>query len=183
MTGSAANILLAPGKWTLDPKASTATFVAHQLGRAILGTIPIRSASAHIGPNRDIHSAHIELDIASISTSSEKRDTDLAKPSLLNTGQFPTLSVDIAPATWTGKGWQATGKIGVRGIELPVRLAITLDEVGTTQNARVLITTSFNRKPIRIKAPNFVIGKNIEVAVRATFKHETDRATQPAGNI
>ena len=113
MTGHAANTLLAPGTWTLDPMASTATFVAHQLGRAIPGSIPIRSAYAEVGPRRSLRGAHVELDIASIRTGIEKRDLDLAKPRLLNTGQFPTLSVDIAPVEWTGKGWHASGKIGL----------------------------------------------------------------------
>ena len=89
--------MLATGIGVLDTEASTAGFVAHQLGHAIPGTIPIRKATADIGPDRDIRSAHIELDIAAIATGSNKRDLDLAKPRLLDTAQFPTLSVDIAP--------------------------------------------------------------------------------------
>jgi hypothetical protein len=63
----------------MDRVASTATFVAHQLGRAIPRNIPTREASAVIGPNRTIREAHIELDIATISIGIEKRDVDLAK--------------------------------------------------------------------------------------------------------
>ena len=38
----------------------------------------------------------------------------------------------------------------------------------------VLITTAFSRKPIGIKAPNLVIGRNVEVAVRASFTRDAD---------
>jgi polyisoprenoid-binding protein YceI len=174
VTEFAIDTVLAPGAWTLDPAASTATFVAHQLGRAIPGSIPIRGASAVIGPDRDIRGAHVELDIAAISTGIEKRDLDLAKPRLLNTARFPTLSVEVAPAQWTGKGWDATGTIRVRGIEFPVGLAITVEALEISGAVRVQITAAFNRKPIGIKAPNLVIGRNIEVAVRASFTRDAD---------
>ena len=80
MTESTATTMLATGIWELNPAASTASFVAHQLGHAIPGTIPIRKATADIGPHHDIRSAHIELDIAAIATGIDKRDLDLAKP-------------------------------------------------------------------------------------------------------
>jgi polyisoprenoid-binding protein YceI len=171
MTESASATILATGIWELDPGASAASFVAHQLGHAIPGTIPIRKATTDIGPNRDIRSAHIELDIAAIATGIDKRDLDLAKPRLLDTAQFPTLSVDVAPTPWTGSGWSAKGTIGVRGVEFPVDLSITLQDSEPDGVARVLVTTAFSRKPIGMKVPRFAIGKHIEVSVRAAFKH------------
>ena len=143
------NRMLAAGIWNLDPSQSSATFVAHQLGRSIPGRIPIRSASADIGPERDICRAHSELDLGSTSTGIEKRDIDLAKPRLLNTGQFPALSVDVAPVGWTGTGWRANGKLGVRGTEFPVDLAITVEDTESTETVGVLITTAFKIRPHR----------------------------------
>jgi hypothetical protein len=92
-------------------------------------------------------------------------------------------------STWTGTGWQANGTLGVRGIQFPVDLAITVEDTESTEIIGVLITTAFNRKPIGIRAPIFVIGRNIEVTVRATFSrvapgHPTDRliaTTKTAG--
>jgi polyisoprenoid-binding protein YceI len=172
VTGSAANTILEPGTWTLDPATSTATFIAHQLGRAIPGSIPIRRASADIGLKREIRGSHIELNIAAISTGIEKRDFDLAKPRLLNTEEFPTLSVDIGLSQWASDGWHAKGIISVRGTKFPVDLVIAVEDAGASGIVQVLITTMFDRKPIGIRAPNFVIGKNIEVEVHAVFKHE-----------
>jgi polyisoprenoid-binding protein YceI len=171
MTESASATILATGSWEVDPGGSTAGFVAHQLGHAIPGTIPIRSATVEIGPERDIRSAHIELDIAAIATGIAKRDLDLAKPRLLDTAHHPTLSVDVAPTPWTGNGWSARGTIGVRGIEFPVDLSITLENSEPDGVVRVLVTAAFSRKPIGMKVPAFVIGNHIEVSVHAVFNH------------
>jgi polyisoprenoid-binding protein YceI len=174
VTGSAASTLLEPGTWTLDPAMSTATFIAHQLGRAISGSIPIRRASADIGLKCEIRGAHIDLDIAVISTGIEKRDFDLAKPRLLNTEEFPTLSVEMGIAQLGSDGWHAQGIMSVRGIKFPVDLVIAVEDAGASGIVQVRITTVFDRKPIGIRAPNFVIGKNIEVEVHAVFKHEIE---------
>jgi polyisoprenoid-binding protein YceI len=169
---TAATSQLAAGIWVLDAAASTAGFTAHQLGRAIPGTIPIRSATVDLGPDSDIRSAHIELDIAAIATGIAKRDLDLAKPRLLNTAEFPTLSIDVARAAWTGNGWSAKGTIGVRGVEFPVDLSITPEESEPVGVVRVHVTTAFSRKPIGMKVPSLVIGNHIDVSVRAVFKHQ-----------
>jgi polyisoprenoid-binding protein YceI len=162
---------LPAGIWTLDLAASSAGFTAHQLGRVIPGSIPLTTATVELGPDRDIRGAHIELDLSAIETGIAKRNIDLAKPRLLNTGQFPTLSVDIAPAPFDGEGWRSTATLGLRGVAFDIEVAIRLEAVGPDGSVRVSATSAFDRKPIGMKAPRIAIGRNVEVSVRATFEH------------
>lgn len=171
MTESTATTQLPAGVWALEAGSSTAGFTAHQLGHAVPGSIPISLGTVGVGPDRSIRSGHVELDLSAIATGNTKRDSDLAKPSLLDTGHFPTFSVDIAPATWTGDGWKSTATIGVRGVVFDIDVVIRLDAAEPNGVVRVVVTAAFDRKPIGMKAPRIAIGRNIEILVRATFIH------------
>lgn len=170
MTESTSATQLAAGLWSADPTASTAGFIAHQLGREIPGTIPIRCATAHVGPTGQILDAHMELDLSSIDTGITKRDFDLAKPRLLDTARFPTLTVDVRSTSGSGQSRRARATLGIRGIAFAVDLEITVGEPDPGGDVRVLVTTPFDRTPIGIKAPGFVISKRVDVAVTSTFR-------------
>jgi polyisoprenoid-binding protein YceI len=161
---------VAAGRWQLDPAESTASFTVIHFGRPVVGTIPLRAAAAEIGPTGDILSGHIELDIAAIATGNSRRDSDLAKPRFLDTAQHPTMLVDVAPVSGGEGCWRPTATLQARGMEVGVELVIEMPEPATDDVAKVLVTGNFDRTPLGIKVPGFIIVKNIAISVEAVFR-------------
>jgi len=161
---------VAAGRWQLDPAESTASFSVMHFGRPVVGTIPLRAAEAEIGPTGEINSGHIELDVATIATGNSRRDSDLAKPRFLDTAQHPTILVDVEPGSVRQGSWRTTATLRARGMAVGVELLIEMPEPAVDDVAKVLVTGTFDRTPLGIKVPGFIIAKSIAVRVEAVFR-------------
>lgn len=155
---------LREGQWTLDPARSEAAVNVRNLGvKMVRGTVPVRAAQVIVGPIGQFLSVHAELDLAAIATAKAKRDKDLAKPALLDLRTHPTMVFD-----GTGAGDRVSGRLAVRGVEIPLELKVAVvDPSGDTVEARV--TTGFDRGPLGMKVPKFMIGGWFDISVTAVF--------------
>ncbi len=165
MSHTEAVIGIPTGRWVLGTP-STATFRVRNLGlNTVRGNIPITAAEITVAGEQC--SVHAELDLSRINTGNKKRDTDLAKPKLLDTRQFPMMTFD-------GYGHSSgedpmTGTFAARGHSIELALRCTVER-SAEQELLVRAAGGFDRLDLGIKAPSFMIGRRIEVELNVVFQ-------------
>ena len=129
------------------------------------GSIPITAAEITVAG--DQCSVHAELDLSRIHTGNTKRDTDLAKPKLLDTRQFPSMTFD---GSGHSSGEQPMrGTFAARGHSIQLALRCTVERTAE-QELLVRGAGEFDRLDLGIKAPSFMIGRRIEVELSVPFR-------------
>lgn len=164
---------VATGCWTIIPARSIASLKVRNLGlKVVHGTVPIRQATVDVGANGDIAAANAELDLAGIETGNTRRDLDLTKPRLLDTGQNPIMRFEATGSVPTADGWQVSGTLTARGTAIPLTLEVALRQGPADDPLSVRATTRFDRRELGIKAPSFMIGHWIEITIDASFEQD-----------
>ena len=155
---------IAAGRWTIDTARSAARVTVSNFGfKRVTGTVPITDASVVVDTDGLPGAVRAELNLAAIDTGNQRRERDLAKPHLLNTARYPTMSFE-----GTGTVQRVTGTLTVRGVAVPLDLAVTVSQ-SPDGTVTVHATTGFDRSPLGMKAPRLMIGGWIEVAISAVF--------------
>ena len=106
--------------------------------------------------------------VAALSTGNARRDRDLAKPRLLDTGRHAELVFSGGPGQPADGYWQVLGKLSGHGASVDVELAVTVQRSG--DEVHVHATTSFDRRDLGITAPRTLIGTRIAVTVDAVLR-------------
>jgi polyisoprenoid-binding protein YceI len=156
-------------RWDVVITLSCASFAARNFGvKTVTGQVPIREAWVDVdGTDRPI-AAHASLDLAALSTGNARRDRDLAKPSLLDTGRYAELVFSGGPGQPADGCWHVPGKLSGRGGTVDVELAVTVQRSG--DKVHVHASTSFDRRDLGITAPRMLIGTRIAVTVDAVLR-------------
>ncbi len=158
---------VAAGRWVLDPGRSSATFTVSNFGvKVVHGSVPITSAVADVSTDAQLSSVSAVLALSDVATGNARRDLDLAKPHLLDTARYPTMSFSGA-----GTDSRVTGVLLVRGVPVPIGLqtVVTADAAG---RVTVTATTSFDRSALGMKVPRILVGRWVEIAITAVFSRE-----------
>jgi polyisoprenoid-binding protein YceI len=160
-------LALATGTWQLDAAASTAAFRVGNLGRTVHGTVPLLEGTFEVVGGKP-SAVQGSLDLSAIDTGHPKRDKDLRKPNLLDLDTHPTMtftSRTITPIDTSGHdtGWHITGRLRIRNIAVPVAGDVTMST--TDDSVTLTATARFDRKPLGIRAPRFLIGRFIDVTL------------------
>jgi polyisoprenoid-binding protein YceI len=155
------------GRWVLG-SPSTATFRVRNLGlKTVTGSVPISSAEVTVA--NGACSVHAELDLSRLDTGNAKRDSDLAKPKLLDTRQFPTMAFDgSGPRAWPGQQL-LTGTLAAHGHSIELTLHCIVERC-TEHELLVRGGGGFDRLDLGIKAPTFMIGRRIDVELSVLFR-------------
>jgi polyisoprenoid-binding protein YceI len=152
---------LRSGRWVVDIGTATATFAVRNLGRTVLGSVPVRSGSIVVGPGGELESVTGTVELAALATDKARRDRDLRKPRLLDLDAHP-LATFTSDTVWaTADGCSVRGTFIARGRSIPLDFAVSVDGdawVGTA---------CFDRKALGVKAPSVFIGRTVTVTVRA----------------
>ncbi len=170
MTG----VLAAPlttGRWDVLNTLSCARFAVRNLGwKTVRGSIPILEASLEVDHQGQPASVDAMLDVTGIDTGNSRRDRDLAKPRLLDTAQYPTLTFHGTRIETYGAGWKVTGRIDAHGAAADVVLDVTVLDGSDPNRVAVRASTSFDRRELGVRAPRFMIGRRIAVTVDAVLR-------------
>lgn len=149
-------------RWIVQNTSSCAGFEVRNFGvRTVSGTVPITHATAYVDATGRPVRVDAELDLAHIDTGNARRDRDLAKAHLLDTGRFPTLTFHGGPGEPDGDGWRMTGRLAAHGQQIEVSLH------AVRAGDRITATTSFDRADLGVRAPRLMIGRRIEVRIDA----------------
>lgn len=164
-------------RWKVLGSLSCASFAVHNFGvRTVTGRVPITDAWADVdGTGRPI-AVHAALDLAGIDTGNARRDLDLAKPRLLDTGRYPQLVFTGRAAEPDGERWQLPGTLTGHGTSTEIVLVAQI--VRRDGDVSVRTSTWFDRRELGITAPRFMIGRRIEVTIDAVLSTRSGPSTE-----
>ena len=118
---------LAPAQnWEIDPRHSTAQFsVRHMLISNVRGEFLKVGGKATYDP-KDLKGASLEaiIDVSSITTRDEKRDTHLKSPDFFEAAKFPAITFKSRIFNKTGDGLKIIGDLTMHGVTKSVTLAV-----------------------------------------------------------
>lgn len=171
---SAPRTALPTGRWTVDTSRTTASLAVRNGPRVVHGTVPVTAGSVTLDGASLAVAA--ELDLSAIDTGNARRDRDLRRPGLLDLDRHPTMRFAAGTVSSRAGGWTLTGTLQVRGREVELELAVSEpggeldgDDRHGDGERTVVATTSLDRRSVGIVAPPFLIGRRVDVTVRAVL--------------
>lgn len=114
--------------WTIDPAHTNVEFAVKHLMiatvkgsfGAVKGTVTIDEANP---ANTKVEA---EIEIASITTRADQRDTHLRSPDFFDAEKYPTMKFTSTRIEATGDGeYKLTGDLTIRDVTKPITLAVT----------------------------------------------------------
>jgi polyisoprenoid-binding protein YceI len=158
---------LAGGTWTIDTSATTAEFtVGNFVLNKVGGTIDVRNASVQVDAGGRARLVEAVLEAGTFHTGNSKRDADICSKKFLDAERFPEIRYASHSITSTDDGWTADGQLFVGEYAAPLVLTIKVvasDVEGMTVEA----SGTFDRVAAGLRAPSFLIGREVDVRVRA----------------
>ncbi|WP_410579220.1 YceI family protein [Amycolatopsis sp. lyj-108] len=153
------------GTWTVLAERTSAAFTVRNFGfRVVHGSIPVSLGSVRVSGS-GVTAVEAALDLDRIDTGNAKRDADLRKPGLLAIDAHPVLTF-AADRIEGGPGeWSVEGTLGARGESCPVTVTATGPEDNGDGTWRVLAGAVFDRRALGVRAPRFLIGAEITIAL------------------
>ena len=159
------------GHWNVDTTATTASFeVSNFVVNRVPGTITVHSGSVRTDERGLPTEVSAVLDAGSIATGNARRDKDLRAPKFLDVAKHPDLRFSGTSVTPAGDGgWTVDGTLSVGTHQSPMRLEVELRRSSRPDTVQVVATGSIDRAAVGIKAPSFVIGRQVQVSIEAVL--------------
>ena len=159
---------LPTGTWELDPSATTLTVTARKLGLITVdATLAVTSGTVVIDDEHEVVDLQVVVDATSYASKNAKRNEHIVSEDFLDAGAHPTITFAAGSVTPTAEGLQADGSVTVKGQTSPVTVAIGDLDVTETVGSFVASAT-VDRTAIGVdKLPNFVIGRDLRLAITA----------------
>jgi polyisoprenoid-binding protein YceI len=168
--------VLQPGRWAVTPTSSRAGFTARDvLRKPVVGTLDITSAYVEVDEHGIPVAVSAELDLASVDTGNDRRDTDLRGRRFFDVSGSPQLLFTGGPGVHRGDGWSVPGLLTLRGVSCPVQLAVTVRERadgGRSVRAEAVL----DRRDLGITVPRLLVGATVQVTVEAELLPPTTHA-------
>ncbi|MBW4038616.1 MAG: YceI family protein [Acidobacteria bacterium] len=169
--------------WKLDPAHSSAEFkVKHMMISNVKGSFNGLSGTL-IEDTSDPTRSHVEawIEIASISTGDESRDTHLKSADFFDHAQFPTMTFRSTSVVKTGaEAYNVTGDLTLHGVTKPVTFAVEgpsapgKDPWGNTRIG-LSATTKINRKDFGLSwnaaldTGGVLVGEDVQISLEVQF--------------
>lgn len=137
------------GTFTIDPAHSSVEFaVRHMMISTVKGRFGDVTGTVQI-PEKGEPKVDVTINVASIDTRQEQRDTHLRSADFFDVEKFPSITFTATKAERTRDGWTLTGNLTIKGVTRPVSLDVTEEGAGVDPwgNEKVAFsaTTKFNR--------------------------------------
>jgi polyisoprenoid-binding protein YceI len=116
------------GTWTPDPAHSEIAFsVRHLMISKVRGRFTGYDVTIVTGDDPLDSSVTATIDVASVDTGNETRDTHLRSGDLLDVERHPTMTYRSTGISRTGDGWTVEGDLTVHGVTRRVPLALEMN--------------------------------------------------------
>lgn len=113
------------------------------------------------------------IDVASVNTREEKRDTHLKSPDFFDVAKFPSITFKSTKVEKAGEGHKVTGDLTIKGVTRSVVLAVSgptaevKDPYGNAKRG-ISATTKINRKDFGVSyGPNAVVSDEVSIIIDA----------------
>lgn len=168
----------APPEWTVDTAASRIEFTAYQMGEPVVGQFPAYAATIAFSPDDPAaSSARVVIEIGSVDTGSDQRDTAIRSADLMAVDKFPTGVFEAVSfekrddGTYAAQG-RLTLKDVTRDVALPFELRVDDTADGKRATAQGAITIDRYDYGIGTRDSEYarVIGEEVEIRIRVTAR-------------
>lgn len=165
-------------QWELDPENSSVNFVCKHVFSNVRGMFQKPSGTVTWDEETPANSkVNATIDVTTISTGVEERDTHLKSPDFFDTAKFPTATfVSTGCTRASPTSWSMTGDLTLHGVTKAVTLAVTpsapFNHAGGIRRG-IEATTSINRKDFGLRweypgeGPGVVVGDTIKLTIDA----------------
>jgi polyisoprenoid-binding protein YceI len=175
--------------WVLDPTHSTVGFSVRHLGiSTVRGRFTRVTVAADLDPADPANArGRVEIDVRSIDTGDEQRDTHLGGTDFFDADNHPTIVFELTSVTPVGgEDYKVAGDLTIRGVTRPVELDAEYrgavgDPWGNVK-AGVSITGSINRRDwdltwnVPLDAGRLLVGDRVKVEVEAELLQQAPAA-------
>ncbi|OIU87966.1 YceI family protein [Microbacterium sp. AR7-10] len=163
-----------PGTWVLDPSHSEVTFsVRHMMISKVRGSFAIKNATLTAPENPLEAAVEASVDVASVDTKDEGRDTHLRSADFFDVENFPTMEFVSTGARVEDGDFFVDGDLTIRGITKPVSFEFDFGGFGTdpwgNYKAGASATTVINREDFgltwnaALETGGVLVGKDITI--------------------
>jgi polyisoprenoid-binding protein YceI len=169
-------------KWELDPENSSVTFVCkHANFTNVRGMFQKPSGTVVLDEATPVNSkVNATIDVKSITTGVEERDTHLKSPDFFDAARYPAVTfVSTSVTKSSGTAYLVTGDLTMRGVTRPVTLAVTasppFQHYGTIRRG-IEATTTVNRQDFGVgvaawnvpaESGGLLIGNSVKITIDA----------------
>ena len=120
------------GTWTLDPSHSEVTFsVRHMMISKVRGTFGVKSATLTAPENPLEATVEATVDVTSIDTKDEGRDTHLRSAEFFDVENYPTMEFHSTGVRIEKGDFLVDGNLTIKGITKPVTFDFDFGGFGT----------------------------------------------------
>jgi polyisoprenoid-binding protein YceI len=121
---------LTPGTWNIDPSHSTVGFIArHLVVTKVRGRFGAFTGSIEIAPELLDSKVTASIDVTSLTTGDEGRDTHLKSPDFFDVEQHPTMTFTTSAVRRSGADLVLVGELTIGGVARPVELDLVFEGV------------------------------------------------------
>lgn len=179
-------------KWELDPENSSVTFVCkHANFTNVRGMFQKPSGTVVLDQATPVNSrVNATIDVKSITTGVEERDTHLKSPDFFDAARYPVITfVSTSFTRSSDTAYSVTGNLTMRGVTKPVTLAVTasppFQHYGTIRRG-IEATTSVNRQDFGVgvaawnvlaESGGLLIGNSVNITIDAELVLQPEPGT------
>ena len=125
--------LPAAGIWHIDPGHAEVAFIGrHFMLTKVRGRFTGVDGTVTIGDDLETSAVSVTIDMATVNSGDETRDTHLRSGDLFDVENHPTATFESTEVTWDGAAGTMTGTLMIKGVSNPVRL--TVDYLGYAED-------------------------------------------------
>lgn len=164
------------GTWTLDPAHSEVSFsVRHMMISKVRGNFALKTATI-IAPENPLE-ARVEasVDVASVDTKDEGRDTHLRSADFFDADTFPNLTFVSTGVRYEGGDFLVDGDLTIRGITKPATFEVEFGGFGVdpwgNYKAGATAKTVINREDFgltwnaALETGGVLVGKDVTITL------------------
>jgi polyisoprenoid-binding protein YceI len=165
-------------KWNLDTTHSIAEFaVKHLMISTVKGRFKTVTGTAETNADGTLKSAAVTIDVASIDTNVEQRDTHLRSADFFDVANFPSMTFTSTKIVQKGEEIAITGDFTIRGVTKPLTMTgeitgIMKDPWGLSR-AAINVSAKIKRSDwgmtwnAALETGGFVVGDEVKILLEA----------------
>ncbi len=164
------------GTWVLDPSHSEVTFsVRHMMISKVRGTFGVKSATIVAPENPLEATVEAHVDVASIDTKDEGRDTHLRSGDFFDVENHPSMTFVSTGTRYEGGEFLVDGDLTIRGTTKPATFTLEFGGFGTdpwgNYKAGATATTVIDREDFgltwnaALETGGVLVGKDVTISL------------------
>ncbi len=171
------------GTWVLDPSHSEVTFsVRHMMISKVRGTFGLKSATITAPENPLDARVEASVDVTSIDTNDEGRDTHLRSADFFDTEAHPTMEFVSTGVRFDGGDYLVDGDLTVHGVTKPATFELEFGGFGVdpwgNYKAGATAKTVINREDFgltwnaALETGGVLVGKDVTITLDLELAHQ-----------